>query len=135
MMNLNYQIHHNLYQICETILVTFKKHNENNDNPSIRIYVNKIENQTKTGYYLELLTPEIIKLTESSEDKIIKDKNGQKGPHLEIKEVVLVHCNIVNNDYQQDARVLYTYVTNKSFGVVCLFVFLNQNLKKFIYGL
>ena len=48
--------------------------------------------------------------------KKTKDKNGENVPHLEITEVVLVHCNIVNNDYQQDSRVLYTFVPNKSFG-------------------
>ena len=62
----------------------------------------------KTGYYLELLTPESIKLLGSTENKITKDKNGENVPPLKITEVVLVHCNIVNNDYQQDSRVLYT---------------------------
>ena len=52
----------------------------------------------------------------STESKITKDKNGEDAPHLEITEVVLVHCNIVNNDYQQDSRILYTFVPNKSFG-------------------
>ena len=51
----------------------------------------------------------------STENKITKDKNGENVPHLEITEVVLVHCNIVNNDYQQNSRVLYTFVPNKSF--------------------
>ena len=51
-----------------------------------------------------------------TENKITKDKNGENVPHLEITEVVLVHCNIVNNDYQQDSRVLYTFVPNKPFG-------------------
>ena len=55
-------------------------------------------------------------LLRSTENKITKDKNGEKIPHLEITEVVLVHCNIVNNDYQQDSRVLYTFVPNKPFG-------------------
>ena len=57
-----------------------------------------------------------MKLLESTENKITKDKNGENVPHLEITEVVLVHCNIVNNDYQQDSRVLYTFVPNKPFG-------------------
>ena len=96
-----------------------KKHNENIDNPSIRIYVNKIENRItfnfKTGYYLELLTLETMKLSGSTEIKITKDKNGENVPHLEITEVVLVHCNTVNNDYQQDSRVLYAF-RNKPFG-------------------
>ena len=81
----------------------FKKHGENIDNPSIRIYVNKIENRItfkiKTGYYLELLTPEIMKLLGSPENKIIKDQDRENVPHLEITEVLLVHCIIVSNDY------------------------------------
>ena len=54
-----------------------------------------------------------MKLLGSTENKIIKDKNDENVPHLEITEVVLVHCDIVNNDYQQDSRVLYTFVPNK----------------------
>ena len=57
-----------------------------------------------------------MKLLGSTENKITKDKNGENVPHLESTEVVLVHCNMVNNDYQQDSRVLYTFVPNKSFG-------------------
>ena len=57
-----------------------------------------------------------MKLVGSTENKITKDKNEENVPHLEITEVVLVHCNIVNNDYQQDSRVLYTFVPNKPFG-------------------
>ena len=60
----------------------------------------------KTGYYLEILQPETMKLLGSTENKIAKNKNGENVPHLEITEVVLVHCNIVNNDYQQHSRVL-----------------------------
>ena len=56
----------------------------------------------KNGYYLELLTPETMKLLGSTESKITKDKNGENIPHLEVVEVVLVHCNLVNNDYQQN---------------------------------
>ena len=96
-----------------------KKHSENVDNPSIRIYVNKIENRItfkiKNGYYLELLTPETMKLLGSTESKITKDKNGENMPHLEIVELVLVHCNLLNDDYQQDSRISYTFVPNKPF--------------------
>ena len=81
-----------------------KKHGENTDNSSIRIYVNKIENRItfriKNGYNLQLSTPETMKLLGSTENKITKDKISENGPHLEITEVVLVHCNIVNNNYQ-----------------------------------
>ena len=97
-----------------------KKHSESVDNPSIRIYVNKVENRItfkiKNGYYLELLTPETMKLLGSAENKISKDKNGENVPHVEIVEAVLVHCNLVNNDYQQNSRILYTFVPNKTFG-------------------
>ena len=51
-----------------------------------------------------------MKLRGRNENKITKDKNGENVPHLETTEVVLVHCNIVNNDYQQDSRVLYIFV-------------------------
>ena len=57
-----------------------------------------------------------MKLLGSSENKLTKNKNGENVPNLEIIEVVLVHCNIVNNDYQEDSRVLYTFVPNKLFG-------------------
>ena len=57
-----------------------------------------------------------MKLLGSIKSKVTKDKNGENVSHLEITEVVLVHCNIINNDYQQDSRVLYTFVPNKSFG-------------------
>ena len=97
-----------------------KKHGENVDNPSIIIYINKIENRIsfkiKNGYFLELLTPETMKLLGSTESKITKDKKGENVPLLEIVELVLVHCNLVNNDYQQDLRILYTFVLNKTFG-------------------
>ena len=97
-----------------------KKHGEDIDKPSVQIYVNKIENRVtfkiKNGYSLELLTSETMKLLGSTKNKITKDKNGENVPHLEITEVILVHCNIVNNDYQQDSRVLCTFVSNKPFG-------------------
>ena len=57
-----------------------------------------------------------MKLLGSTGNKITKDKNGEEVPHLEITKVVLAHCNIVNNDYQEDSRVLYTIVPSKPFG-------------------
>ena len=57
-----------------------------------------------------------MKLFGRTENNITKDRNGENVPHLEITEVVLVNCNIVNNDYQQDSRFLYTFVPNKPFG-------------------
>ena len=86
----------------------------------MKIYVNKIENRVafkiKNGDYPELLTPETMKLLGSTESKITKDKNGENVPHLEIVELVLIHCNLVNNNYQQNSRILYTFVPNKPFG-------------------
>ena len=97
-----------------------KEHEENTDKPSIQIYVNKIENRItfkiKDGYSLELLTKQTMELLGSNKNKITKDKNGENVPYLEITEVLLVHFIIVNNDYQQDSRVLYTFAPNKSFG-------------------
>ena len=57
-----------------------------------------------------------MKLLGSTKNKTTKDKNGENAPHREITEVVLIHCNIVNNDYQQNSRVLYTFIPNKPFG-------------------
>ena len=113
-MNLNYQIDHIQYQIFK-----IKKHSENVDDPLIEIFVSKNENRItfkiKNGYYLELLTPETMKLLESTESKITGKKNGENLSHLEIVELVLVHRNIVNNSYQQKSRILYTFVPNKPF--------------------
>ena len=97
-----------------------KKYGENTNKPLVQKYVNKIENRItfkiKNGHSLELLTLDTMKLLGSTENKLTEDKNGEDVPHLEITEVVLVHCDIVNNDYQHDSRVLYTFVPNKPFG-------------------
>ena len=111
---------HSVSDIQDYFEYILKKHSESVGNPSIRIYVNRIENRItfkiKNGYYLELLISETMKLLGSTESKITKDKNCENVPHLEIVELVLVHCNLVNNDYQQDSRILYTFVPNKTFG-------------------
>ena len=70
----------------------------------------------KSGYYIELLTPETMALLASAESNLTKDKNGENVPRLEVVELVLVHCHLVNNDYQQDSRILYAFATNKTFG-------------------
>ena len=84
-----------------------KKHGEDIDKPSVQIYVNKIENRVtfkiKNEYSLKLLKPETMKSLGSTKNRITKDKNGEDAPHLEITEAILVHCNIVNNNYQQDS--------------------------------
>ena len=90
------------------------------DNPSIGIYINEIENRIifkiKTGYHLELLTSETMKLLDSTKSKITKDENGESVPCLEITEVVLIHYNVVKNDDRQDLKVLHKFVPNKSFS-------------------
>ena len=57
-----------------------------------------------------------MKLLRSTKSKITKDKNGENVPYLEIVELVLIHCNLVDNNYQQNSRILYTFVPNKPFG-------------------
>ena len=109
-----------LLQICKIILSILKKHSENIDNPSIKIYLNKIENRVtfkiKNGYYLELLTLETMKLRGSTESRLKEDKKSENVPRLGITELVLIHCKIVNNNFQQNSRILYTFVPNKPFG-------------------
>ena len=90
------------------ILSIFVKKKENvNNNPSMKIYVSEAENRItfkiKNGYFLELLTPEAMKLLGNTKSKITEDKYGENVPCLEIKELALVHCNLANNDYQQDS--------------------------------
>ena len=84
--------------------------------------MNKIKNRIvfkiKTGYKLELLTEETIQLLGSSKKVIDKNKDFEIGPKLETVEVVLVHCNLVNNNYQQASKVLFTFATNKQFGLL-----------------
>ena len=90
------------------------------DNLPIRKYVSKIENKTtfkiKTGYYLQLLISKTMKLLGSTKNKITKGENGENVPPLEITDAVLVNCRIVNNEYQHDSRVFYSFVPNKSLG-------------------
>ena len=86
----------------------------------ILIYANTINNRIvfkiKTGYKLELLSKETTKLLGSTKDIFDSDKNSENVSRLENVEVVLVHCNLVNNSYQQHSRVLFTFVPNKQYG-------------------
>ena len=77
---------------------------------------NRITFKIKTGYYQNLLTPEMMIVLGSIKNKITKDENSENMPQLENTEVVLVHFNIFNNDYQHVSRALYKFVPNKSFG-------------------
>ena len=87
------------------------------ENPQIQIYPNKIKNRIvfkiKTGYKLELLTPETTKLLRSTKKDADSDKNSENVPKLESAEAVLVHCNLVKNDYQHSSKVLFSFVPNK----------------------
>ena len=118
-----------------------KKYEENTNNPLISIYVNKIENRIafriRTRYYLEILFQETMILSGRIKiRKITKGKSDGNVPPLEITVVVLIHCNIVNSDYQQDSKVLYAFVPNRLFGQLldippkkCYIWFNNQNSK------
>ena len=96
-----------------------KKHETLTENPPIQIYPNKIKNRIvftiKTNYKLELLTPETMSLLGSTNKDVDSDKNSENVPKLESVEVVLVHCNLVENDYQHTSKV-FSFVPNKQFG-------------------
>ena len=99
---------------------TIKKHETLAENPPIQIYPNKIKNRIvfkiKTGFKLELLSSETMKLLGSTKKDVDKDKDGENVTKLESVEVISVHCNLVNNIYQQASKVLFTFVPNKQFG-------------------
>ena len=82
------------------------------ENPLVQIYPNKIKNRIvfkiKTGYKLELLSPETMKLLGNTKKDVDKDKDGEDVPKLEFVEVALVHCNLINNNYHQASKVLFT---------------------------
>ena len=111
---------YSLFDIQDYFEHVTKKPKTFEDNPPVQIYVNKIKNRIafkiKTGYKLELLTEETMQLLGSSKKVIDQNKDGEIVPRLETVEVVLVHCNLVNNSYQQASKVLFTFVPNKQFG-------------------
>ena len=90
------------------------------ENLPIQIYPNKIKNRIvfkiKTSYKFELLTPETMKLLGIGIKKVDKNKDEEKITKLESVEVVLVHCDLVKNDYKHTTKVLFTFVPNKEFG-------------------
>ena len=90
------------------------------ENLPVEIYPNKIKNRIvfkiKTGYKLELISPEIMKLLGSAKKDVDKNKDGEDVPKLESVEFVLVHCNIVNNTYQKTSKVIFTFVPSEQFG-------------------
>ena len=88
-------------------------------NSLIKIYINEIKNRVlftiKTGYKSELLSSGTMKLLGSTEKDVDRDRNGENARKLEIAGVILVHCNILNNNYQQASKVLFAFVPDKQF--------------------
>ena len=111
---------YNISEIQDYIKYIIKKHETISENAPILIYANTINNRIvfkiKSGYKLELLSKETMKLLGSTKDTIDADKNSENVPKLGNVEVVLVHCNLVNNAYQQHSRVFFTFVPTKQYG-------------------
>ena len=110
---------YNISEIQDYIEYIIKKHETIGENTPILIYANTINNRIvfkiKSGYKLELLSKETMKLLGSTKDTIDADKNSENVPKLENVEVLLVHCNLVSNAYQH-SRVLFTFVPTKQYG-------------------
>ena len=111
---------YNISEIQDYIEYIIKKHETTGENAPMLIYTNAINNRIvfkiKTGYKLELLSKEAMKILGSTKDIIDSDKNSENVPRLENVEVVLVHCNLVSNSYQQHSGVLFTFVPNKQYS-------------------
>ena len=111
---------YNISEIQGYIEYIIKKHKTIGENAPILIYANTINNtivfKIKSGYKLELLSKETMKLLGSTSSITDADKNSENVPRLENVEVVLVHCNLVNNSYQQHSKVLFTFVLTKCYG-------------------
>ena len=111
---------HNISNIQDYIEYITKKHETIGEDAPILSYANTINNRIvfkiKMGNKLELLSKETMKLLRITKDIIDADKNSENVPKLENVEVVLVHCNLVNNAYQQHSRVLFTFVPTKQYG-------------------
>ena len=79
--------------------------------------MNKIKNRIvfriKTGYKLEVLSPETVNLLGSTKKYVCQDKDGENVPKLESVEVVLIHCNLINNNFQQASKASFTFVPDK----------------------
>ena len=111
---------YNISEIQDYIEYINKKHETIGENVPILIYTNTINNRIvfkiKRGYKLELSSKETMKLFGRTKDTIDADKNSENVSKLENVEVVLVHCNLVNNAYQQHSRALFTFVPTKQYG-------------------
>ena len=111
---------YNILEMQDYIKYIIKKHETIGETAAILIYANTINNRIvfkiKTEYKLEVLSKETMKLLGSTKDIIDSDKNSENLPRLENVEVVLLHCNLVNNSYQQASRVLFIFISNKQYG-------------------
>ena len=111
---------YNIPAIQSYLEYIIKKYETIADTAPILIYANNVINRIvfkiKTGYKLELLSKETMKILGSTSNITDKDKNSDTVPKLENVEVDLVHCNLVNNSYQQHSRVLFTFVPNRQYG-------------------
>ena len=120
MMNLICLFNYSVSDIQDYFEYIIEKHEAIADNPPVQIYVNKIKSRIvfkiKTDYKLTLISEETLKLLGSSKKDIDQNKDGEIVPKLETVEVVVVHCNLVNSNYQKASKVLFAFVPNKLFG-------------------
>ena len=121
MMNDEFELPDGSYSVSDTeacIKYIIKKHETLATIPPIHVYINRINNRLvfkiTDGDKLELQTPETMRLFASTKTLIGKTKKGEKVPNLEVVKVVLVRCNLADNQYQQKSEVLYTSTPNKS---------------------
>ena len=123
MMNLNFHMVLILFQIFKIIRIFHKKHETLTTIPPIHVYINRINNRLflkiKDGYKLELQKPETMKLLRHHK----KTENVETVPSFEVVKIVLVQCNLLDNQYQEESEVLYPYTLTKSYAylfVTCL---------------
>ena len=111
---------YNISEIQDDIEYIIKKHQTIGENAPILIYANTINNRIvfkiKSGYKLELLSKQTMKLLGSTKDITDADKNSENVPKLENVEAFLVYCKLVNNAYQQHSKVLFIFVPTKQYG-------------------
>ena len=111
---------YSIADIQEYFEFIIKKHETLAENSPLQIYPNKIKKRIvfkiKTVYKLELLSSETMEILRTTKKDVDQDKDGEDVPKLECVEFVLVHCNLVNNNYQQASKVLFTFAPNKQFG-------------------
>ena len=111
---------HSIADIQDYFEFIIKKYETLTENPPVQIYPNKIKNRIafkiKTGYKLDLLNPETMRLLGSTKKDVEANKNIENVHKLKSVEVFLVHCNLVNNNHQQASKVLFTFIPNKQFG-------------------